>query len=178
MKYWFTADTHFGHKNIIKYCNRPFATLDAMDNTIIRNWNARVDPDDTVFVLGDFCFRNSPGGKLGEGTQNKASFYSDKLNGTKIFLCGNHDKNNSVKSLIRSMTIRHGGYDIYLIHNPEDYKPNELNFCGHVHDKWKFKALKDKTIIVNVGVDVWKFMPVTINEIIEKLAAWKKWQKP
>ena len=74
MKYWFTADTHLGHQNIIKYCNRPFKTLDEMDTAIIRNWNERVDPDDTVLVLGDFCFRNSPGGKQGEGRQNKASF--------------------------------------------------------------------------------------------------------
>ena len=63
---FFTSDTHFGHANIIKYCNRPFSSLEEMNSTIIRNWNEMVKPEDTVFFLGDFCFKNGPGGKPGE----------------------------------------------------------------------------------------------------------------
>jgi len=60
-KTWFTSDTHFGHFNIIEYCNRPFKTVDEMNSKLIRFWNERVKPDDIVYFLGDFCFKNTSG---------------------------------------------------------------------------------------------------------------------
>ena len=63
MKNWFSSDYHLGHANIIKYCERPFVDVEEMSATIIKNHNQRVKKEDTVFFLGDFCFRNSPGGK-------------------------------------------------------------------------------------------------------------------
>lgn len=56
-KTWFTADTHFGHSNIITHCSRPFASVDEMDRCLTANWNAVVQPDDDVYVVGDFAFR-------------------------------------------------------------------------------------------------------------------------
>ena len=53
---FFTADLHLGHKNIIKYCNRPFSSLKDMDETIINNWNSVVGKNDTVYALGDLVF--------------------------------------------------------------------------------------------------------------------------
>lgn len=53
-KVFFTADHHFGHENIIKFCERPFATVGQMDATLIENWNRVVKHDCTVFHLGDF----------------------------------------------------------------------------------------------------------------------------
>src|SRR6056297_469802 len=55
MATWFTADLHFGHRNIIDYCDRPFADVEEMNRTLVGNWNATVDGDDVVWVVGDFA---------------------------------------------------------------------------------------------------------------------------
>jgi calcineurin-like phosphoesterase family protein len=55
---WLTADTHFGHTNILKYCGRPFSSIEEMDETLINNWNNKVNQDDTVYHLGDFSFKD------------------------------------------------------------------------------------------------------------------------
>ena len=57
MVYWFTSDTHFGHKNIIEYCKRPFSSVEQMNEMLIKKWNNKVKVDDIVFHLGDFSFR-------------------------------------------------------------------------------------------------------------------------
>ena len=79
MKTFFTADHHFGHANIIKYTNRPFTNIEEQDRILIQNWNSVVGPNDMVYYLGDFCFRDF----------NK---YFHALNGKIIFIEGNHDK--------------------------------------------------------------------------------------
>ncbi|KIA77717.1 hypothetical protein DB43_FW00020 [Parachlamydia acanthamoebae] len=54
MKRWFISDTHFSHKNIIKYAGRPYMTVEEMNKSLIDNWNQYVDAEDQVFFLGDF----------------------------------------------------------------------------------------------------------------------------
>ena len=184
MSYWFTSDTHFGHCNIMKYCNRPFKLLDEMNSTLIQNWNSRVKENDTVFFLGDFCFKS--GSNRGEGISVKASEWKAKLNGSVVFIKGNHDRNNSLKTPIHSMQIIMGGYKMNMVHRPQDVNFDyDINLVGHVHEKWKvkriyksvglykrliYKLLRKKvpiTTAINVGVDVWKFRPISINEILK-----------
>lgn len=81
-KQFFIADTHFGHKNIIEYENRPFQSVKEMDNALVTNWNKVVSKKDTVFILGDFSF----------STQERTKELVHKLKGTKIIILGNHDK--------------------------------------------------------------------------------------
>ena len=178
MKTWFTSDTHLGHANIIRYCNRPFKNVDEMNETIVKNWNERVKPEDLVYFAGDFCFRNSPGGKAGEGEVHKADYYRKQLNGDIVFIKGNHDRNNSLKTNIERVIIRYGGHKICLVHNPIhiDFSYS-FNFVGHVHEKWKFKKMKfasDQTNVVNVGVDVWNFRPVNFEEIMRGFKQWTR----
>lgn len=79
---WFTSDTHFGHKNILKHAKRPFATIDEMDEALIANWNARVQPSDDVYHLGDvaLCSR----GKLRD--------ILERLHGNIHLIRGNHEE--------------------------------------------------------------------------------------
>lgn len=151
MKYFFTSDTHFGHTNIIEYTCRPFKSVEEMDECIIKRWNDRVKPEDIVFHLGDFCIK---------GNYNK---YSERLNGTIIWIKGNHDK----KPIIHDMIIEYGGHMWHLAHDPDDCH-GEFNLCGHVHEMWKVKKEEDR-VYVNVGVDQHNFYPITIKQILEAI---------
>lgn len=83
MTTWFTSDLHFGHKNIIKYCGRPFASVEEMNEALVENWNAVVVPDDEVWNLGDVTLGISPG---------KARQYLRRLRGRHHLICGNHEE--------------------------------------------------------------------------------------
>ena len=142
-----------------------------MNDTLIANWNARVAPDDQVFHIGDFCFKNSAGGKEGEGLIHKASYYTDQLNGNIIFIKGNHDRNNSVKTIIENLVIKYGPHYVNLVHNPEHCNTNfSINLVGHVHEKWVFQRIFNPsenryTDLINMSVDVWNYKPVSFEEI-------------
>ncbi|MFH1309869.1 MAG: metallophosphoesterase [Candidatus Omnitrophota bacterium] len=173
MNYWWTSDYHFSHFNIIRYCNRPFKTVEEMNETIIRKHNERVKPEDTVFFLGDFIFK---GGK--EGGEEKYRQFEKRLNGKFIFIKGNHDRNNSLRTIINKVYIHYGSKDICMTHRAEDADSNvPWNFCGHVHEKYKVKRLNDKSLVVNLCVEVWNYYPVTFEEISSAISAFKKEEK-
>jgi len=149
-QYWFTADTHFSHTNILRYCHRPFKNIEEHDYRLIQLWNSRVKPEDIVFHLGDFCFKEIQG--------KTAQYFLNQLNGKIIIIKGNHDsRGNGVKTCIQDIRIRLGGKNLLLIHRPEDvgYTDVDLVLCGHVHcysadtellteEGWKlFKDLKE-----------------------------------
>jgi len=175
MQKWFSADYHLGHKNIIKYCQRPFTSLEHMNNEIIKRHNARVKPEDMVYFCGDFCFRNSKGGKTGEGEQHRAEYYLKQLNGMFIPIRGNHDRNNSLKTNIDKVIIEYSRHKICLVHRPVDAVGNyKFNFVGHVHNAWRFKKISNNRYLINVGVDVWNFYPVRFEEIMKHFSIWEK----
>ena len=79
---YFISDTHFYHEKIIEYVNRPFKDVEEMNNTLIDNWNKRIEPKDEVYILGDFSF----------GNKEQTLDLLDKLNGRKYLIKGNHDR--------------------------------------------------------------------------------------
>jgi calcineurin-like phosphoesterase family protein len=81
-KLFFTSDTHFGHVNIIKYCDRPFVDNEEMTNTLIDNWNMVVPKDGTVFHLGDFALCST----------GYCQGIMSQLNGNLYLIVGNHEK--------------------------------------------------------------------------------------
>ena len=166
---YYTGDSHYFHKNIIEYCNRPFKNVEEMNETMVERWNEVVKKEDMVYHVGDF----------GLGSYDKLKEIFDRLNGRKIIVRGNHDR--SVGSLTKMGWEVHkqpfvaGG--IILTHYPlvdsdkmraelEDisvYPARSLNICGHVHEKWKRKGNS-----YNAGVDVHDFRPVSLEEILEE----------
>ena len=176
MRFFFTADTHFGHGNIIEYANRPFKNADDMNAALIRNFNQRVKPDDLTFFVGDFCFKS--------GTNcEKAPFWLNQLNGQKVMVRGNHDNNNSTKTIIDCLHLTFAGQRFNVCHKPEHANYDfPVNIVGHVHQAWKIQertmpwleGTEKKTILINVGVDVQKYYPITLDEVISQICRFKK----
>lgn len=77
---FFTSDLHFGHNNIMRFCNRPFKSIEEMDEALIQKWNSVVSKNDLVFDLGDFAF--APNWRWKE--------ILGRLNGHHYLILGNH----------------------------------------------------------------------------------------
>lgn len=154
------SDTHFGHSNIIKYCNRPFKSSEEMDETIIQNWNNVVKDQDIIYHLGDVYFSNS-------------SNFQHRLKGRKRLILGNHDngKDQILYKLFEKIIVwrMFPEFKILLTHVPvfEDtilkHPKLNLNVHGHIHEK-----VIDKTSYRNVSVEQINYTPINIEELIIK----------
>jgi calcineurin-like phosphoesterase family protein len=170
---WITADTHFGHENIIKYCNRPFKSVEQMDKVLIHNWNERVKPLDHIIINGDFMFHNSSGGKKGEGVGERPDYYINQLNGIKTFIRGNHEKSNFPSVRIKGLEISLSNKTIWVTHSQQNLRLEyDINLVGHSHIAFKIKKMNNgynDVYIINIGVDQWKFYPVRVIDILSFL---------
>lgn len=163
--FFFTADLHFDHKDIIEVCERPFQSIEEMNSELTRRWNSKVTDRDTVYVIGDFKFTS----------QHNLKQMLNTLNGITVILRGNHDRNNGVKSLLDKVIVtEYFGKRVIMAHDPEDAfgTPFDLGLVGHVHKAWKFKQSMGR-LLVNVGVDVWDYYPVTMQQIIKAVKKWE-----
>ena len=193
MNYFFISDTHLLHANIIRYEHRPWLREGDLDSTgnwissyvasergkemteaIKNNWNKRVKPEDKVIHIGDFGFGRST--EAPDSVKSPLLLLKEQLNGDMILISGNHDRNNGAKSIIESMVIDIGGFKIWCVHNPKFARPEyKLNFTGHEHGKFGiFNKLGEKSTIVDLSVENWNYMPVSINEILAKWEQWKR----
>ena len=185
MTRWFTSDLHFYHFNVIRYCDRPFTTVEEMNEGLVENWNRKVKAEDEVYILGDFSLALRP-----------VELFPRRLNGLKYLVPGNHDychphHKKGRRDLpkwkafypLNGLTVLplqtpfqlSDGTNVLLSHIPStNQDPRYIGFapskfagwvlCGHVHEKWLVEGNN-----INVGVDQWGMSPVSEDEIIETI---------
>lgn len=160
----FTADSHFCHHGIIGMSQRPFSSVEEMDEALIRGWNAVVRPIDTVHHLGDFAHRATP---------QRAKAIFDRLNGRKFLLVGNHDE-SATKKLpwagppLQMAEITVEGQRLVVCHYAMRAWPGQhrgvVQLYGHSHGR-----LPGSNLSLDVGVDCWGYVPVSLSQIRQRL---------
>lgn len=173
--FYYVSDLHFGHKNILEMCKRPFSSIEEMDERLVENWNKRVKKNDKVYILGDLIYKST--------TPPEA--YLERLKGEKVLILGNHDKwwvdkvdlTKYFSFVMRLDVINTGKGKATLCHFPMmDFEGRYL-IHGHIHantdmDYWSVLKNSDRTL--NAGVDVNGFQPVTFDELLENNLRFKK----
>lgn len=186
---YFTADTHFGHENVLKLDGRPFATVEEMDEALIANWNAVVRPCDTVWHLGDFLWRTDI---------EYAAGIIERLNGEIRLLKGNHDNvlakllekgrlpvrarakiayvgdYREVRSERKRFVMSHYPMPCYngRFHTKKGENEGIYMLHGHVHATFEQTIMQALAYgqnppmqLVNVGCMLWGYAPVSIAQI-------------
>jgi len=151
--YFFTADEHFGHENIITYCMRPFSNIKEMDVAIIERFNSLVGCNDTTIHAGDFCL----------GTKEQAQNYIKQLNGNHVFLKGSHDHwlSNSAKYMWIKFIENHLIVVChYAMRTWQQSHYNSWQLFGHSHNK-----LNPIGKQWGIGVDNNNFYPLSFEQI-------------
>jgi calcineurin-like phosphoesterase family protein len=163
---FFTGDTHFGHRNIIDYCSRPYESVDEMNECLIKNWNDKVGPDDTVFHLGDFAM----------GNRKLVPEYKRRLNGEIWLIRGNHDSPDTLRCFhepvidLMELNIKTGekkkGQKIILCHYRFDVWDASHRGAWHVHghSHGTLPIRKDRKVW-DVGVDANDYQPVSFWDL-------------
>ena len=185
MKY-FTADTHFGHHNVIGYCNRPFANSVEMNQVMLANLQRGLTEADDLYFLGDWSMDHK---------------YYTLIKSVPFrhlyFILGNHDKagkltkqleaDDLVKraTVTKSLKIEIESRELFLVHRPMEASDEMPTLCGHVHEKWlrqepgavlqeyrNHRESDPRTIIqpiLNVGVDQHQFHPISEQRVMALL---------
>jgi calcineurin-like phosphoesterase family protein len=189
-KIFFSSDQHFGHRNVLKFCQRPFDNEKEMGESLIKNWNSVVTNEDIVVTMGDFFWFND---------SHNIKKCVDKLNGKEIYIVlGNHDKRDSFRRItderfhivdcVTHIYLRcedetrwsHNTYEIICCHYPlmtwAHREKGAINLFGHIHSNqynprdgidqdlplWKGQQL-------DVGVDNQNYTPVSFEDVLSQL---------
>ena len=179
---FFTSDLHFRHGNIIKYCKRPFETVQQQTEQLIENWNRTVPDTAIVFILGDFAF----------ATKNQWRGLLNRLTGKKYLILGNHDRDDDIptemfESIVdlAKVSIKINDYEwktFILSHRPilcwEGSNDGSVMLYGHVHTCTNLdvgETLDSKLVKFmpknswDVGVDNNNYTPISVHEVLEKI---------
>lgn len=164
-KIFFIGDTHFGHSQIIDYEKRPFESVEEMDKELINRWNAVVEDEDTVFMIGDFSFYD----------KMKTTKICKSLRGKKILIIGNHDDNPA------EYYIDCGFHKVYeypiiledfwmISHEPLYLNKNMpyANIYGHVHGNEMYVDYSKHSFCA--CVERINYAPISWEEIRERIS--------
>lgn len=183
MSNYYISDTHFGHSNIIDFDHRPYKNVQEMDKILINNWNSIVSNEDTVYILGDFCWLK----------EDKWIEYLNQLKGKKQLIRGNHDLKNmstTLKSKFEDIKdykeITDNGRHIIMCHYPilcykSSYDSKAWMLHGHTHitreqdfvESWTKELIGTRISnsdswghVINVGCMLHNYTPMTLDNLI------------
>ncbi len=166
---FFTADTHFNHANVIKYCNRPFASVQEMNEELVKRWNDTVSLTDEIYHLGDFAL----------GSYNTTKDILDSLKGRIYLVKGNHDKQIYAE---RFEWVK----DYYEL----KYQKQLIVLCHYAmrtwrnshHGSWNLHGHSHGTLEIlpnlrqhDVGIDVNDYRPISFDQVQEIMKT-KEWE--
>ena len=161
------GDLHLDHTNIIKYCNRPFSSVEEMNETLIKRWNETVTVEDTVYYLGDIAY--------GKGSRS-GSWWWQKLNGKKTLIKGNHDRKESIRGIIpvhKWHIVELSGIEFLLIHSPDYDKPKWDGWIihGHHHNNYpdKYPLVNKEKKTINVSAELLDYYPLSLDKLLTLL---------
>ena len=154
---YYIADTHFGHENVIKFCNRPFSSVEEMNEVMIQHWNKRVHGNDTVYILGDMFLRCE-----------EAESILKRLKGRKRIIVGNHDGSWMSKVPVREyfesvdmmLETSVANYGATMCHYPMLSWKHQLRtymIHGHIHNDTRadfWPLIRNRDRVLNAGVDI------------------------
>lgn len=202
MATYFSSDQHFGHERVCALSGRPFSCVEEMNETLIENWNATVTPDDTVYVLGDVVMghidKTLPlcaglnGRKIlvsgnhdrtwvGYGAHYRASAKQKQTDWAKRYkeeggfisvFDGSEAMGLPLLDELPVLTCHfpytgdHTAEERYLEYRPKD--DGQWLLHGHVHEEWKVRGR-----MINVGVDVWDYTPVSESTLVDLILGYQ-----
>lgn len=163
---FFTADLHFHHHHIINFCNRPYKNVDEMNESIIENWNNKIPKTGTTFILGDVTWQ----------ALQTTEHLLDQLNGKKILITGNHDKQSIVSYFEESydmlgITItdekEYKKYYVHLCHFPlaewDRFFHGSYHLHGHQHKSKDMRIVQKNKL--DVGLDSNNMIPYSWEDV-------------
>ena len=170
MARYLISDHHFGHANIIEYCDRPFSSVGQMDDAMLDRHYETVDGEDVLVHLGDVAM------DMRDGAETVECF--DRLDGD-LLVGGNHDvgldPGEAPFPVVDACVLEHGDYTFYCTHRPEDV-PDAWDgwvIHGHHHDNdvETYPFLHYDARRVNVGAELLDYRPVALGAVVEMLDA-------
>lgn len=165
---YYISDLHLGHTAIIHMCNRPFNSIEEMNETLINNWNAKVKATDEVYFLGDFSYKIQV---------SEAVNLFKQLNGKKYVIKGNHDKKSFIQKLREENLVEwardyaeivDSNHMVILSHCPFETWNGEYHGSIHIHGHIHEKTISYKPNRYNVSVEAINYTPITLDELIRK----------
>lgn len=159
---WVIGDTHFYHERIIRYENRPFESVEEMNQALINNWNSKVKKNDKIFMLGDFSLC----------TKLKMEGIVRQLNGYKVLIIGNHDTYSPAVYVEAGFAeayrypIIYDGFWI-LSHEPMYINSNMpyANIFAHVHGNPEYRDYSQQTFCASVERKALNYSPIRLDEV-------------
>ncbi|MRI57174.1 metallophosphoesterase [Methylobacterium sp. DB1607] len=165
MTVWFTADTHFGHANVLALSRRPFADIRDHDEALVASWNARVGRGDEVWHLGDFA--------LGLDETALSRLFG-RLNGRKHLIVGNHDARRTLRlpwssqpEQMREIVVDHRRIVLchYALRSWRRIHGGAVHLYGHTHGRIPGTRNSE-----DAGVDAWGYAPVALPDLLMRMA--------